>query len=149
MKSDRAAGRRACRIEVEVRHAIGTTQSATGVIAPLKGNPSASKENFEKKMKMVRSAVFEISLVKVSSSSTSRPNGACGTSFCCPSSAASNKSRHHPSPFHFPSRRDLQRRGNDVRSVPGAGCSSVSVCPVKAILLKLQGVRWLLYTERE
>ena len=38
MKSDRAAGRRACRIEVGVRHATGTVQSATGVIAPLKGN---------------------------------------------------------------------------------------------------------------
>ena len=113
------------------------------------GCARAKKSSELKNLKMVRSAVFKISLVKVSSSSTSRPNGACGTSFCCPSSAASNKSRHHPPPFHFPSRRDLQRRGNDVSSVPGARSSSVSVCPVKAILLKLQGVRWLLYTERE
>ena len=42
MKSDRAAGRRACRIEVEVRCATGTAQSATGVIAPLKGNPNSA-----------------------------------------------------------------------------------------------------------
>ena len=75
-------------------------------------------------LKMVLSAVFGNSLIKVSSSSTSRPNGACGTSFCCPSSAASTKSRHHSPPFHFLSRRDLQRRGNDVR----AGMELFCIC---------------------
>ena len=79
-------------------------------------------------LKMVRSAVFKISLITVSSSSPSRPTDACGTSSCCPSPAASNETRHHPPPFRFPGRRDLQRRGNPCpgtrRSVRGAESAS-------------------------